>query len=86
MIHCPFQLPIPLEAGICLAGAVDLTWLIAFRASRGAATASEKFACIFRRPYDARFARLVAPLVWGALPGRLLSDDTNHGDRSAGQE
>ena len=40
----------------------------AFRAYRGAATASEKFACIFRRPYDARFARLVAPLVWGVYP------------------
>ena len=68
MIFKPFKLPIPLDVGICLAGAVDLAWFIAFRASRGAATASEKFACIFRRPYDARFARLVAPLVWGARP------------------
>ena len=66
MIHQSFPLPMPLETGICLAGAVDLAWFIAFRAYRGAATASEKFACIFRRPYDARFARLVAPLVWGA--------------------
>ncbi|MBR4659712.1 MAG: hypothetical protein IKP26_10695, partial [Clostridia bacterium] len=48
MIFKPFKLPIPLDAGICLAGAVDLAWFIAFRAYRGAATASEKFACIFR--------------------------------------
>ena len=61
VIHKPFQLPMPLETGICLAGAVDLAWFIAFRAYRGAATASEKFACIFRRPYDARFARLIPP-------------------------
>ena len=68
----------------------------AFRAYRGAATASEKFACIFRRPYDARFARLVAPLVWGALPGRPgslgclewspLLRDTPKGFPLAGQE
>ena len=32
MIFKPFMLPIPLETGICLAGAVDLAWFIAFRA------------------------------------------------------
>ena len=31
----PFQLPIPAEAGICLAGAASAAWFIAFRASRG---------------------------------------------------